>query len=136
MARGSIRRRGRHSWQVRFDDSVDAAGRRRARWATGKGTRHDAQRELTRLLAATDAGMLSKITVIECSSPFVDNPWMRLHLRRHQRRRKELQLRRWDRHWNWFWNRSQHRCTSSTMPAPWWPSAASRLPHRARGHML
>jgi integrase len=66
--RGSIRRRGKRSWQIRFDDGTDAAGRRKARWATVRGTRQDAQRELTRLLAAADAGTLpksSKVTLAE-----------------------------------------------------------------------
>jgi hypothetical protein len=39
MGRGSIRRRGKRSWQIRFDDGVDAAGRRKARWATVRGTK-------------------------------------------------------------------------------------------------
>jgi len=58
MARGSIRRRGKRSWQIRFDDGVNAKGRRNACWATVRGTRQDAQRELTRLLGAADACML------------------------------------------------------------------------------
>jgi hypothetical protein len=58
MGRGSIRRRGKHSWQIRFNDGVDAAGRRNARWTTVRDTRQDAQNELTRLLAAADAGTL------------------------------------------------------------------------------
>jgi integrase len=76
MARGSIRRRGKRSWQVRFDDGVDAAGRRNARWATVRGTRQDAQRELTRLLAAADAGTLpepSKATVAEYLREWLDS---------------------------------------------------------------
>jgi integrase len=68
MSRGSIRRRGKHSWQIRFDDGVDATGRRRARWFTIRGKRQDAQRELTRLLSAAHAGSLpepSKTTIAE-----------------------------------------------------------------------
>jgi integrase len=77
MARGSIRRRGKRSWQVRFDDGVDGAGRRKARWATVRGTRQDAQRELTRLLAAADAGTLvepSKLTVEQYMRGWLDAP--------------------------------------------------------------
>jgi hypothetical protein len=44
--RGSIRRRGNRSWQIRFDDGIDAAGRRKARWATVRGTRHAAYQTL------------------------------------------------------------------------------------------
>jgi integrase len=77
MGRGSIRRRGKHSWQIRFDDGVDAAGRRKARWATVRGTRQHAQRELTNLLAATDAGTLpepSKTTVEQQLRGWLDGP--------------------------------------------------------------
>jgi len=76
MSRGSIRRRGKRSWQIRFDDGVNAAGRRNARWATVKGTRQDAQKELTRLLAAADAGTLpepSRATVTEYLHAWLDN---------------------------------------------------------------
>jgi integrase len=76
MGRGSIRRRGKRSWQIRFDEGVDAAGRRKARWATVRGTRQDAQRELTRLLAAADAGTLpepSKATVSEYLRQWIKN---------------------------------------------------------------
>jgi integrase len=75
MGRGSIRRRGKHSWQIRFDDGADAAGHRNARWATVRGTRQDAQRELTRLLGAADAGTLpqpSKATVAEHMRAWLD----------------------------------------------------------------
>jgi integrase len=78
MSRGSIRRRGKRSWQIRFDDGVDAAGRRNARWATVKGTRQDAQRELTRLLAAADSGTLpepSKATVAEYLRDWLDSDY-------------------------------------------------------------
>jgi hypothetical protein len=76
MGRGSIRRRGKRSWQIRFDDGVDAAGRRKARWATVRGTRQDARRELTRMLAATDTGTLpepSKSTVAVYVREWLDN---------------------------------------------------------------
>jgi hypothetical protein len=68
MGRGNITRRGKNSWRLKFDVGVDAAGRRQTRYVTVKGKRQDAQRELTRLLAAADAGMLpepSKVTVSE-----------------------------------------------------------------------
>jgi hypothetical protein len=54
----------------------EATGRRNARWATVKGTRQDAQRELTRLLAAVDSGTLpepSKATVAEYLREWFDN---------------------------------------------------------------
>ena len=54
--RGNITRRGK-SWQIKFDvPSLD--GKRQQRYATVKGSRQDAQKELTRLLAAADQGAL------------------------------------------------------------------------------
>jgi integrase len=66
--RGSIVRRGRKSWRLKFDVEPNADGRRRTRYATVKGTRQDAQKALTRLLAQADAGLLvepSKVTLAE-----------------------------------------------------------------------
>jgi hypothetical protein len=68
MARGSIQRRGKQSWRIRIEDGVDAAGNRKRHSVTFKGSRQDAQRELTRILGASDAGTLpepSKVTVEE-----------------------------------------------------------------------
>jgi integrase len=64
--RGNITRRGKASWRLKFDVGNDAAGNRKTRYVTVKGRRQDAQRELTRLLAAADAGTLpepSKVTI-------------------------------------------------------------------------
>jgi integrase len=66
--RGNITRRGKNSWRLKFDVGADASGKRRTRYVTIKGKRQDAQRELTRLLGAADAGTLpepSKATVAE-----------------------------------------------------------------------
>ena len=53
--RGNITKRGKGSWQLKFDvPAVD--GKRQQRYATVHGTRQDAQKELTRLLAASDTG--------------------------------------------------------------------------------
>lgn len=68
MSRGSIRRRGRNSWELKFDVGTDAGGKRKTRYVTVRGRRQDAQKELTRLLAEADAGTLpepSKMTVRE-----------------------------------------------------------------------
>jgi integrase len=65
--RGNITRRGKASWQLKFDLGV-VNGKRQTRYATARGTYKDAQRELTRLISAADAGTLtdlSKITVGE-----------------------------------------------------------------------
>jgi integrase len=63
-----IVRRGKKSWRLKFDVEPNADGRRRTRYVTVKGTRQDAQKQLTRLLAQADAGTLvepSKITLAE-----------------------------------------------------------------------
>jgi integrase len=68
MGRGNITRRGKNSWRLKFDVGADASGKRISRYVTVKGKRQDAQRELTRLLGAADAGTLpepSKTTVAE-----------------------------------------------------------------------
>jgi hypothetical protein len=68
MSRAHIRRRGRRSWQIKFDVGKDPAGKRKTRFVTVKGTRQDAEKERTRLLSEADAGTLlepSKLTVAE-----------------------------------------------------------------------
>jgi len=59
VSRGSIQRRGRQSWRIRFEDG-DAAGRRKRHTVTLKGSRKDLQSEPARLLAAPDAGTLPR----------------------------------------------------------------------------
>jgi integrase len=73
--RGSIQRRGKRSWRIRFEDGIDTAGRRKRRELTFKGSRQDALRELTRLLGAADAGTLpdpSKTTIAEYLREWLD----------------------------------------------------------------
>lgn len=55
--RGSFRKRGRTSWELKFDVPSED-GRRKTRFASFKGTRQEAQRELTKLLGAADQGAL------------------------------------------------------------------------------
>ena len=63
--RGNITRRGKASWRLKFD--IDAgAGKRETRYATVRGPRQAAEKELTRLLSEFDKGMVvdsSAITV-------------------------------------------------------------------------
>lgn len=55
--RGNITRRGKSSWQLKFDvGTID--GKRHTRYATVRGTYKDAQRKLTELLNAADTGTL------------------------------------------------------------------------------
>ena len=65
--RGNITRRGKASWQLKFDVGA-VNGKRQTRYATVRGTHKDAQKELTRLLGAADEGALpdpSHATVAE-----------------------------------------------------------------------
>ena len=57
MSRGCILRRGKKSWRLKFEVGGDpATNRRQTRYVTVKGTRQEAQKELTLRLAAVDAG--------------------------------------------------------------------------------
>jgi integrase len=66
---GHIRRRGEHSWELKFDNGRDpATGKRITRYASVKGTRKDAERRLVELLKARDDGAYvepSRLTVAE-----------------------------------------------------------------------
>jgi hypothetical protein len=74
--RGNITKRGKNSWQIKFDvPSVN--GKRQQRYATVRGTHKDAQRELTRLLGAADHGMLAdptSVTVADYLRSWLDGP--------------------------------------------------------------
>jgi integrase len=58
---GNITKRGKDSWQLKFD-VTSPDGSRKQRYATVRGSRQDAQRELTRLLSERDKGMLADPT--------------------------------------------------------------------------
>lgn len=55
--KGHIVKRSENSWSLVFDLGRDASGKRRQKWVTVKGTKRDAEKELTRILheAQTDA---------------------------------------------------------------------------------
>jgi integrase len=73
---GNITRRGAHSWRLKFDIGRDpATAERLTRFVTVKGTKREAQSELTRLVAAHDAGTLvepSKLTVADYMRAWID----------------------------------------------------------------
>ena len=74
--RGNIRKRGKNSWQIKFDASR-INGIRDTRWVTVKGTFKDAQKELTRLLGSADEGTLpdpSGSTLAEYLRAWLDGP--------------------------------------------------------------
>jgi len=57
MSEGSITRRGRKSWRIKYDLPRDETGTRRIAYKTVKGTRKDAEREKRRLMTAIDKGI-------------------------------------------------------------------------------
>jgi len=54
--RGSITRRGKSSWRVKFDVAPGPDGKRRSRFVTVRGGKKDAQAKLTELLASVGRG--------------------------------------------------------------------------------
>jgi integrase len=76
MSRGSIQRRGRHSWRIKVDLASTNSGRQ-TRYLTVRGTRRDAERELARLVNAAHDGSLvepSKLTVGAYLQAWLANP--------------------------------------------------------------
>jgi integrase len=73
---GHVRRRGKHSWELKFDVGRDeASGRRLIRYETFRGTRKEAQIKLAELIAANAKGEYvepDKITVAEFVRARVD----------------------------------------------------------------
>src|SRR5262245_53592934 len=70
---GTIRKRG-SAWEIKFEYKPREGSKRFTRYVT-KGTRQDAQKELTRLLGAADAGTLpdpSNTTVAEYLRSWLD----------------------------------------------------------------
>src|SRR5262245_6127061 len=74
--RGTITKRGRASWRIKFDTGRDPfTGRRTTKFITVRGSRKDAQRELARLVAAAHDGTLvepSKTTVADYLHAWLD----------------------------------------------------------------
>jgi hypothetical protein len=73
--RGNIRKRGANSWLIQLElDRIN--GKRNRRFVTVKGTYKEAQKELTRLLQAADAGTLAEepahMTVAEYVTAYLD----------------------------------------------------------------
>jgi len=69
MSKGHIRRRGKNSWELKFDAGRDpATGKRRTQYHSFRGTKREAQTKLAELIAAVGSGTYvepSKLTVAE-----------------------------------------------------------------------
>jgi integrase len=74
--KGHIVKRSDTSWSLVFDLGVTPEGKRKQKWVTVKGTRRDAEKELTRLLHELDSGSYvdpSKQTVAQYLQYWLDN---------------------------------------------------------------
>lgn len=66
--RGSITKRGKNSWRIKFDVPPGPDGKRRSRFVTVRGSKKDAQQKLAELLASVGRGTFvdaSKLAVAE-----------------------------------------------------------------------
>ena len=73
---GTITKRGKSSWRIKYDMPPGDDGARRIAYVTIKGTKKDAEKELRARLTAIDAGTHvdpSKITVGEFLDDWLDN---------------------------------------------------------------
>ena len=76
---GHIRRRGKRSWELKFDLGTDAlTGKRRIQYASFKGTKREAEIKLAQLVSAASTGEQGRASLCH-------------HQRWHVR------VRRWDR---------------------------------------
>lgn len=78
--RGHIRRQGRKSWAVVLDIGFDRRGRRRQKWHTVRGTKRDAEQELSRILRELDTGTYVEPTRLTVGE-FLEQ-WLESHARR------------------------------------------------------
>jgi integrase len=81
MSGGHVRRRGTHSWEIKFDAGVDAlTGKRLTQYCSIKGSKREAQQKLTELMAAAAKGAYvpkSSVTVGEHVAERIEQ-WVRL----------------------------------------------------------
>jgi integrase len=73
--RGSLTRRGRSSWRLKYDLGTDAAGKRQRRYVTLRGTKAQAQAQATKILATVSTGEHVDPSV-ETIAAFVER-WLR-----------------------------------------------------------
>ena len=74
--KGTISRRGKRSWRIKYDLPRDETGVRRIAYATVKGARKDAEKDLRRRLTALDRGVHidpSALTVADYLDQWLDD---------------------------------------------------------------
>ena len=54
---GSIRKRGKNSWELTIDLGYDSGGKRRRKYVSVRGTKAEAQRKLREVLGSLDKGL-------------------------------------------------------------------------------
>jgi len=73
---GHVQQRGEGSWRLKYDAPADErTGERRTRYATVRGTRKEAERELRRLMREADTGVAvdpNRMTVSELLGQFIE----------------------------------------------------------------
>jgi integrase len=82
MSRGHIRRRGRESWELKFEVGANGTDLRQIRYTSFKGTKRAAEVELARLIAQHAAGESidpSRMTVADFLARW-DNDWASLNV--------------------------------------------------------
>ena len=73
--RGSIRQKGKNSWQIQIYTGLGPDGKPRRHFETVRGRKGDAQRRLTELLASLDKGVYTppgRLTVAEHLKNWLD----------------------------------------------------------------
>lgn len=77
MSQGHIRQQGKKSWEIKFDLGRDpVTGRRITKYVSFRGTKRDAERELTRLLSTRNEGTYvdpTKMSVAEYLRHWLDS---------------------------------------------------------------
>lgn len=87
--KGHIRRRGARSWEIKVDVGRDpVTGKRTTKYHSARGTKRDAETELTRILASLDAGTYTepqRITVAEFLRTWIDHARTMVSAKTHER---------------------------------------------------
>ena len=86
--RGHIRKRGSKSWAIVLDLGYDAEGKRQQKWHSVKGTKRDAETELTRLIRELDTGTYvepQRITVAQYLKDWLADMRSRISAKIHER---------------------------------------------------
>ena len=93
--RGSIQKRGKNSWRLVFDLERDQAGKRRQKAITYRGSKREAEAELSRVLAEIERGGFvdpGKITVAEYYERWLTHVATKTSAKTHERYEEVIRL--------------------------------------------